>query len=1033
MARSFNEALTHARRAAAPRRVAAALALSITWGLGAPAAARAQGGAPNLQHTKNTPDLGLRSELKVDPSTLGMSVRIPLGSYPGRVGADLSFALQYNSKVWRVEFEDFVNGGLSGCSNSPEAEVGTECYTTTRALYGENSVAGWTFIGALPTIEAGGERYDASGRACCDGDPARGFYIPRLTVRFPDGSSHELRRGDAPLAGADPQTGTYYSVDSSRMKYVGASPGAGTLYMPDGSRYEFAGGAATRYVDSNGNVLTAQADTLGRQITAPSFHNGFAHTETRTLPGVGGAPMSYTFDLRELGSPGVLEPDMLTGQTPALRRLGDRQKFGNEVYDNALFSSVEGTRLLDPFTFNPVVLHRLTLPDGSAYTFTYNEYGEIAKVAYPAGGHERYRYGPVPSLTRLDAPYTQANRGVLERRVSAGGAGEGEAVWLYEGGGASVTSVAPDGTRTVRLNHTGYPFGSVLYGLDDPRAGMEYERRVYAPQSQGGAMLRRTLTEWGVAGPLPGGHPSAKRDPKVLRTVELLLDTGAGAPLARSTTYQYAQASQPLNVTAVTEHAFVEVARATAEGGPVGDIPAGAPLRTTETAYKDEPAYNERNMVALPVSVAVRAGGPGNGPSPGAVVARTEVYYDEASYAGADMSPLPCGATEGREATVPAARGNVTTTGRWLDTLGATDNPSAYLDAHARYDGCGSVRRTWEPAARGGLSARFAETEYSPDYQSAYPTRSLSAVPDPTGARGSNVPLETASVYDAATGLVLSVTDVNNQTTTGYSYHDPDTHAPDPLSRLRRVSLPDGGSTRYDYGAAPDNFYVRARTAIDASRSTDFYQFFDGLGRPSRAYSFDGGAPGRTWVAVKTQRDERTRTVKVSHPHFRTDLDDFDLDAAQGGVPFTTTASDPLGRVTSVLSPGGAAALTEYVGAEVTAADEAGVKRSSVTDALGRLERVVEAPGVEGYGYETTYEHDALGNLRKVTQGRAGQTRQTRLFAYDSLARLTSSVSPEGGASSFAYDAAGDLTRRTDARHVRADYSYDALHRPVGR
>ncbi|HEX8557836.1 MAG TPA: hypothetical protein VF668_07050, partial [Pyrinomonadaceae bacterium] len=46
---------------------------------------------------------------------------------------------------------------------------------------------------------------------------------------------------------------------------------------------------------------------------------------------------------------------------------------------------------------------------------------------------------------------------------------------------------------------------------------------------------------------------------------------------------------------------------------------------------------------------------------------------------------------------------------------------------------------------------------------------------------------------------------------------------------------------------------------------------------------------------------------------------------------------------------------------------------------------------------------------------------------------LTSSVSPEGGASSFAYDAAGDLTRRTDARHVRADYSYDALHRPVGR
>ncbi|HEV2862247.1 MAG TPA: hypothetical protein VGX48_14650, partial [Pyrinomonadaceae bacterium] len=84
---------------------------------------------------------------------------------------------------------------------------------------------------------------------------------------------------------------------------------------------------------------------------------------------------------------------------------------------------------------------------------------------------------------------------------------------------------------------------------------MVYEEAVYAPPSQGGAMLRRTLTEWGVSGPQPGGQASARRDPKVLRTVEILLDTGAANPLARSTTYQYGQASQPLNVTAVTEHA----------------------------------------------------------------------------------------------------------------------------------------------------------------------------------------------------------------------------------------------------------------------------------------------------------------------------------------------------------------------------------------------------------------------------------------------------------------------------------------------
>ena len=43
-------------------------------------AARAQ----NVQYTNNKADQALRSDMRIDPSTLGMSLQIPLGAYPGR-------------------------------------------------------------------------------------------------------------------------------------------------------------------------------------------------------------------------------------------------------------------------------------------------------------------------------------------------------------------------------------------------------------------------------------------------------------------------------------------------------------------------------------------------------------------------------------------------------------------------------------------------------------------------------------------------------------------------------------------------------------------------------------------------------------------------------------------------------------------------------------------------------------------------------------------------------------------------------------
>src|SRR6266404_5677813 len=60
--------------------------------------------AQNIQQPNAKSDFTKRSELRVDPSTLGLNIQIPLGNFPGRGGNDLSVVLYYSSKVHRINF-----------------------------------------------------------------------------------------------------------------------------------------------------------------------------------------------------------------------------------------------------------------------------------------------------------------------------------------------------------------------------------------------------------------------------------------------------------------------------------------------------------------------------------------------------------------------------------------------------------------------------------------------------------------------------------------------------------------------------------------------------------------------------------------------------------------------------------------------------------------------------------------------------------------------------------------------------------------
>src|SRR5438309_11628976 len=99
-----------------------------------------------------------------------------------------------------------------------------------------------------------------------------------------------------------------------------------------------------------------------------------------------------------------------------------------------------------------------------------------------------------------------------------------------------------------------------------------------------------------------------------------------------------------------------------------------------------------------------------------------------------------------------------------------------------------------------------------------------------------------------------------------------------------------------------------------------------------------------TWSSMKLRHlvtsqisESLVRAFKTSNP-FRP------LAPYNESAVWTTSGFDALGRVTSVTTPDNAVVNKAYSGNTVTVTDQAGKQRKSVTDALGRLAQVYEAP-----------------------------------------------------------------------------------------
>ncbi|MGH9769610.1 MAG: RHS repeat domain-containing protein, partial [Blastocatellia bacterium] len=1026
--------------------------------------------AQNIKYTKGNTDSALRSNLVVDPSTLGMSIQVPLATYPGR-GGELPVTLRYASKQWRISFMDTFQTASTR--------------TRTEGKWAEDSVAGWTTSLDLPKVIVPPSNYrgpyDGVGGTICTAPSCNPpppptepiLYINRLLLQMPDGSSHELRKDDSTTFNSGPDAGVYYAVDGSNVRYDTAT---NTILLPDGSRYllSVSGGTQAQYIDRNGNTMTYTfstkewTDTLGRNIKFP-LSNQYWGDVTNLLPGVNETTLGYTLKWRYLseclssGSVRVIaEHDYIYSNNPQAHT-------GPSLFIKHLITDYvvsDGAPFYTTY-FNPIVLKEIVLPNNKSYAFSYNIYGEIDKVTYPTVGYERFAYGMVPGLDgSLDtSAYAQANRGVTDRWVSVTGDGSDEAQqhWTYSvdtTGPYLVRVIAPNSVKTERLLHR--TSVNQQFGFDDARTGRAYEERVISATGQ---MLRRILTNWVTSGPTPAppaGYVNATRNARATKTVEILLDTGGNA-LAKTTTMNY---DADLNVIEAKHYDYASVAPSTAQTGTIDSMPLGAHIKTDKALFLlSDPsysgswaAYSARNLVALPTATWVETPG-------GVITARAEFVYDE----GGPYEPLPNSPAAAQWSDPgTTARGTATTVRRWLNiytdpNTGATTTytwPSGqWLITHTQTDVCGNVRKMWD--ARGKMSEIKYDGNFSDgnDHDAyAYPTQTLTPPPYTGGVGGLGIPfganqqLTASMVYDFSTGKIVSATDANGQTTTN-------SYANDPLQRLTKVTRPTGGGeTIYEYNDDPGttcacDVSVKTRTLQSAGVYVEDYIFFDGAGRPWRTGHREGSS---LWSLTDTQYDGLGRVWEVSNPALITVPSGAPTRSAFGllGSVVTTTTYDALNRVSTVTTPDGSVITTSYNGAQVTVADQANgtpneitggqprnTTRRSVTDALGRLTQVVEAPGSSSY--TTNYFYDTLDNLRQVDQGS-----QNRYFLYDSVGRLVRArnleqdvnaaynlTDPVTGSGNnqwtlkYAYDENGNLKKRWDARGVAASFNYDNINR----
>jgi RHS repeat-associated protein len=980
-----------------------------------------------------------------------VSLNLPLGKIGARGSVGYEPAISI-SRTWLLRSYQYWNpAGTTGTWSQPQFKVISERYNDS---YDYSNFQ----PGLLPAVIIGRRTRDSNPSASGTIPPtfAHCNALTKLYLRMAGG---EVELRDLVISGEPHNDDNgqfnrgreFHAVDGSGMLFISdtdimdetcndrdfpAMNGinvlfpTGDLKLEDGTRYRFVLGYPVWMRDRNGNTITFAGpsspgpsevtDSIGRKY---QFSGGVIYKDHS------GTAQTVTVTTGSLGS--ALRSDFAAAGVKTLQAL----------LPGVLLEDTTGI-------FNPTVTKTVRLPNGLEYHFFYTEYGELARIEMPNGGAVEYDY-PVGSGLTGPSSSPQVYRPAIVRRIfDSPGHLQSRQTFAYALNtyGITVTSVKTyDAADFVVSNerHTfkgdiGQDFQSTAWyqSFDNGR-----ETALEMLDAAGSSILRRVDNTWEtldltgapVAPPLYSATHPTNLDCALTAVKTALSDTNQAA----KTTFAYDSHGHKADS---YDYDF-----GTAGSGGIGGL-----LRRTHTDFNNDSLYVQSSGAYILNLVSRQwVSSDANGTNR---LAQTEFEYDNyttdsrhhslidrASISGSCMK-LNDTATTCLQASDSSytKRGNLTQTTAYYDI----PNSGAVITA-AQYDIAGNAVK--------GIDARGYETNI--DYLDSF------GAPDGNAhGNGGSQELNSAGQYSYAfptlvtnalghtfytqfnyyLGRPVDAEDANGAVTS--LFYD------DVLDRLTKISRPDGGRTTYFYiDTHQCGPYVETRTLLDSSgRESDSFQFFDGLGRSYRAFTYENQDTNNPYLTVDTQYDAMGRAWRVSNPYRSAGC----TSTVNPSGRWTQMAFDALSRPTQITTADSAAVTTAYSGNTVTVTDQAGKKRRSVTDALGRLARVDEPDSNGNLGLTsapaqpTSYTYDALGNLRKIDQGG-----QQRFFMYDSFGRLLRAKNPEQAAGSVAsnltdavtgntqwsmaygYDNNGNLTARVDARNVTTTYAYDALNR----
>ena len=257
--------------------------------------------------------------------------------------------------------------------------------------------------------------------------------------------------------------------------------------------------------------------------------------------------------------------------------------------------------------------------------------------------------------------------------------------------------------------------------------------------------------------------------------------------------------------------------------------------------------------------------------------------------------------------------------------------------------------------------------------------------------KDTNTPLYTVHREIDADGTLKAETLAGR--TTDYVY--------DALRRLTRMHPPSpGNDTTIDY----DN--SGGATKITTTRGTSVVTVnLDGFGRPTETISAFG-------VHRRAVYDAEGRVVYAGYPFKNT--------------PDVGTAIeyDALGQVTRRTNPGGTHSDWTYGPGTVVLSDENQHVTTQTWKAFGNPDEARLSTLVDADSKTWHYTYHALGQLWTV-ESPAPEV-LVRVWQYNAQNRLESEYHPESGLIHYTtYDAAGNLTEKTDQRQTAFHYTYD--------